>query len=272
MYRYRFNIWAKSREQIDKAFLLLIVGLVFLFVLTLNSFAWSKIVRGEEGWAIRQSSNFAGTVFSDITSHALRMHIGKLNLTIIAKAPQWNALVFNEASKTYIDLPYKDWQRRFTYSEKGNARGSSAKPALVVRRSGNVVNIGHFRTNEYWILRKAEPKKHISEEKVSQLWIALDIKAPMQISQIFCSHLGIPPQKGIPLKAKRCVKGKMVSALETLSVERRVIPSSTFQALPGYRKVKNEIELLMGDDNNAAMEDLLDMPTQAAGSKTGNRK
>jgi len=52
----------------------------------------------------------------------------------------------------------------------------------------------------------------------------------------------------------------MISALETLSVERRIIPDSTFDPLPGYRKVKDEIELVMSQSTNDAMEDLLDVP------------
>ncbi len=239
----------------------IIIPWLFLFVF-INSPCLSRPVRGrsEPGWAIRQSSNFAGTVFSDLTPHALRMHIGRLGLTIITKAPQWNALVFNENSKTYADLPYQRWQQRFSINAKSSYRDERGRLALTVQNTGRTMTIEHYKAYECWVVRKSEPKKHIAEQKISQLWIASDIKLPPQIAQIFCSHLGIPAQKGIPLKASRDTNGKMVSVLETLSVDRRQMPGSNFDPLPGYKKVKNEIELVMGESSDEAMNDLLDIP------------
>ncbi len=265
------------KKQVKKLLFLISCCLVLLVLSGLldreaSNIAFAKAGKGEEGWAIRQSSNFAGTVFSDLTDHALKMHIGRLGLTIITKAPKWNALVFNENSKTYVDLPYKRWQQRFTVSEKSSYRDTGGKLALFARNSGKTAEIEHFKTYECWVMKKGDPGKNIAEEKVTQLWIASDIKAPPQIAQIFCSHLGIPAQKGIPLKASRCLNGKMVSALETLSVERRIIPASTFEPLPGYKKVKDEIELVMGESTNEAMEDLLDVPTSHSESKPGKKK
>ena len=216
--------------------------------------------KSEQGWAIRQSSNFAGTVFSDLTPHALKMHIGRLGLTIITKAPEWNALVFNENSKTYADLPYKRWQQRFSVSAKSNYRFPNGRLALTVISTGKTTTIEHHKAYECWVVRKGEPSKHIAEEKISQLWIASDIKPPPQIAQIFCVHLGIHAQKGIPLRASHNTNGKMVSVLETLSVEQHKMPANDFDPLPGYKKVKNEIELLMGSSSDEAMGDLLDLP------------
>ncbi len=54
----------------------------------------------------------------------------------------------------------------------------------------------------------------------------------------------------------------MVSILETVSVHRRIINASVFELPAGYRKVKDEIELVMGESSNQAMEDLLDMPSK----------
>ncbi len=248
--------------------------LLFFISLTINLSvgADGKPTRGEEGWVIRQSSNFAGTVFSDLTPHALRMHIGRLGLTIITKAPKWNALVFNENAKTYADLPYKRWQQRFCISPKSNYRDTRGQLALIAKDTGKTMTIEHYQAFECWVMKKGEPKKHIAEEKLSQLWIASDIKPPAQIAQLFCSHLGIPVKRGIPLKASHNNNGKMVSVLETLSIERRRIPSSTFAPLPGYRKVKDELELVMGESTDEAMGDLLDLPTSKVDAQSSKTK
>jgi len=241
-------------------FTLFIFALAILDGASPNNLAFARANKREEGWVIRQSSNFAGTVFSDLTDNALKMHIGRLGLTIIAKAPKWNALVFNENSKTYVDMPYQHWQKRFVVTGKSNCRDAGGKMTLLVRNTGKMTYIEGFETYECWVLKKGNPGKNIAEEKLSQLWIASNIKAPPQIAQLFCSHLGIPAQEGIPLKANRCINGKMVSMLETLSVKRRLITASTFEPLPGYKKVKDEVELFMSESTSDAMEDLLDMP------------
>jgi hypothetical protein len=236
--------------------------LVSLIYLSSIDVCFAKSHTYEQTWVLRQSSNFAGTVSSDLTDNALKMHIGRLGLTIITKAPNWNALVFNENSKTYVDLPYKTWQKKLMFSSKGNYRDTTGKSALKLRNTGKIMNIDKFSTYECLVIKKADPAKKIAEETITQLWIASDIKAPPQIAQIFCGHLGIPMQKGIPLKANRCVNGKMISALETLSVKREKLPASIFEPFQGYRKVKDEFELVMGESSDKAMEDLLDVPTK----------
>ncbi len=251
----------KKRKKSEPSIGLIVnsVLIVLILICSTNSLVYAKAGSGEKGWVIHQSSNFAGTVFSDLTDHALKMHIGKLGLTIITKAPKWNALVFSENTKSYVDLPYKRWQQRFTIGENSNYRDPSSKTTISAHDSGKVMQVGNVKTYECVVVKKGDPVRDIPDEKVSQLWIASDIKAPSQIAQLFCSHLGIPAQKGIPLKANRCVNGKMVSALETLSVERRFIPASTFEPLTGYRKVKDELELVMSKSTNEEMADLLDV-------------
>lgn len=237
-------------------------ALALLVCLSFANACFAKVSTYKQAWILRQSSNFAGIVSSDLTDNALKMHIGRLGLTIITKAPKWNALVFNENSKTYVDLPYKAWQKKFTVNTKNNYRDNNGKPALSLHNTGKFMNINKYRTYECLVIKKAEPGKKTTGETITQLWIASDIKAPPQIAQIFCSHLGIPVQKGIPLKASRCINGKVISALETLSVKRDRVLASTFEPLTDYKKVKDEFELVMGESSSQAMEDLLDVPSK----------
>lgn len=277
LYRHRFISQVICTKQAKSLILLTgFVLVVFAFAILEgigpNNFALARTNNREDGWAIRQSSNFAGTVFSDLTDCALKMHIGRLGLTIITKAPKWNALVFNENSKTYVDLPYQHWQKQFVVSGKSNCRDASGKIALQVRNTGKMKYIEGFETYECLVSKKGDSGKNIAEEKLSQLWIASDIKAPPQIAQLFCSHLGIPAQHGIPLQANRYINGKRVSALETLSVKRCLIAASTFELLPGYKKVKDEVELFMGQSTSDAMEDLLDIPASNNESRLSKKK
>jgi hypothetical protein len=228
--------------------------------LSLENFAFARAPKNQQVWVISQSSSLAGNVSSELADNALRMRIGKLGLTIITKAPKWNALVFNENSKTYVDLPYKNWQNKFILDSKSVNKNSGGKFALTSYYTGKTMKIAKFQTSECLVVKKVDSSKKIAAEKVSQLWIASSIKAPPQIAQIFCSHLTIPIQKGIPLRANRYVNGKAVAALDTQFVERRMVSASMFEPLSGYKKVKDEMELVMGESSSQAMEDLLDLP------------
>jgi hypothetical protein len=123
------------------------------------------------------------------------------------------------------------------------------------------MDICNFKAHEFLVLKRKKSGKNITQEKFFQLWMVPDIKAPPQISQIFCARLGIPIQEGMPLKAYQYINGKEVSDLDTLTVERRVLPTSTFKPLSGYKKVKDEIEVIMGESASQNISDLLDIPT-----------
>ncbi len=238
----------------------LVFALTILFCLNGDGFCIAAASKYEQGWVLCQSSNFGGTLSSEFTDNALKMYVGRLGLTLITKAPKWNALVFNESSKTYVDLPYKSWQKKFILGSKNNSSNMYAGPAFKVHNTGKTMRIDNFRTYECLAIRRADPNKKLAEESMTQLWLSSDIKAPRQIEQIFCSQLGIPVHMGIPLGANRSVNGKMVSILKTLSVKRRPLAVSTFNSLTGYRQVKDEFELVTGESSKDAIENLLDEP------------
>lgn len=64
-------------------------------------------------WVLNVNSNFAGTVLYYITPNAVRMKFDKLGLVMLIKGPKWNALVYNESNKNYVDLPYEHWKAKF---------------------------------------------------------------------------------------------------------------------------------------------------------------
>jgi len=257
-----FGLHYEEQQKVRPSFYKMFCIFVFFICLSLGSFVFAKSLKNQQVWVIRQSSSFAGNVSSELADNALKMRVSKLGLIIITKAPKWNALVFNENAKTYVDLPYKDWQNKFILNNKSLNKNSIKKLVLTSYYTGKTAKIAKFQTRECLVVKKGDCSKKIPEEKVSQLWIASNIKAPPQIWQIFCSHLTIPIQKGIPLRANRYVNGKTIAALDTQFVERRMVPASTFEPLSGYKRVKDEMELVMGESSSRAMEDLLDLPNK----------
>jgi hypothetical protein len=215
-------------------------------------------VRVQQGWMISQSSNFAGTVFSELTNNALRMRVGKLGLTVIMKAPDWNAYVFNENTKNFVELPYKVWQEKFVLGQESRLRGLKGHLKLESHTTGRTAKICKFKAQEYCVDRKGDPKQGTPTQRVTELWIASDIKAPPEITEVFCSQLNVPAAKGIPLRAFHRTNGRMVSVLETLDVQKKTLPASYFEPLKNYRRVKDEVGLMMDDSTEDMVNDLLD--------------
>ena len=147
------------------------------------------------GWTIHQSGTY-GTL-SEFTAHSLKMHINSLKLVIIAKAPKWNACVFNENLHTCIDLPCKDSQKIVSGNFISNDQDSQGQVALIAKTTGKTMTIQKHNCFEYLVLEKIDPQKNIDAEKISELWIASDIKLPSQIARIYCRRFGIPEQTGI---------------------------------------------------------------------------
>ena len=223
----------------------------------------------QQGWIISQSSNFAGTVLSELTSNALKMRVGKLGLIVIMKAPDWNAYIFNENTKNYVELPYKEWQKKLIVSQGNKLRDMRGHLRLESHSTGRTIKICKFRAQEYFVDRKGDAKLGIPPLRMTELWIASDIKAPPQITEVFCSQLSVPAAKGIPLKAiHRNNGGKMVPVLETLEVQRKALPVQNFEPLKNYKRVKDEVGLMMDESTEDMVNDLLDSTGPSLDSKS----
>jgi hypothetical protein len=246
----------KSRQT---AITLLLIGLLVMFGNCIPS-ASAKTTSSQvqQGYVISQSSNFAGTVFSELTANALRMKVGKLGLIFIMKAPDWSAYVFNENTKNYVQLPYKEWQKKLVMTQGNKIRDQRGQIKLESHRSGKIAKICKFRAQEYVVERKGDAKLGIPTQRMTELWIASDIKAPPQVTEVFCSQLNVPAAKGIPLKAFHRTNGRLVSVLETLDVQKKALPASLFEPLKGYKRVKDEVGLMMDESTEDMVNDLLD--------------
>jgi hypothetical protein len=224
--------------------------------------------RSQQGWVISQSSNFAGTVFSELTPTALRMKVGRLGLILITRAPDWKAYVYNENTRNYVEMPYHEWQQKLIFSQTDKLNNEFGRYKLTAKTTGKTTRISGLRAYECLVERKGDSKLGVPTEKITDLWIASDINAPPQVAQIFCSRLNIPTQKGIPLRATHRNNGRMVSVLDTLDVHRKTLPPSNFEPLKNYKRVKDEMGLMMDESTEDIVNDLLDTSSPGAPLKT----
>src|SRR5580658_4810936 len=86
-----------------------------------------------ESWTIDYNSNFAGAVLMQFCPGAVRMKFDKLGLTIITKAPKWNALAYSDSTKSYMDMPYEDWKEKFNTGKFGGHTSKLLKGKGVIK-------------------------------------------------------------------------------------------------------------------------------------------
>jgi hypothetical protein len=218
-----------------------------------------------DGWTISQTSNFAGSVSTELTATSMRMRIGRLGLTILSKAPDWTAYVYNENNKNYCEIQKGQWGKKFTIGGLNSlAKGRDGKTQLTSQPTGKTMKIFGYKVMQVEVIKAAKPELDQPAEKVTEVWIAADIHPPPPVSELFCQHLNIPVQKGIPLRMFNRAKGKMVSVLDTLAIKKGPIAPETFDQLKGYKKVQDEMQLIMDDST----EDMIGGPLDKYASPT----
>lgn len=200
-----------------------------------------------KGWTIDQSSEVAGTVHTQLSSAGMRTTLDRLGLIVISRAPAWNVQVYNESTKKYIDFPYSELKKRLTM---GNRKlDVTSIKEFAPRRTSRTKKIQGLTTFEYYVEKMASGKKR---DKVFDLWVAKDIEAPPPVHIIFNDLMHIPVSTLVPLRAfgpDKRNSGNLIKVLDTYKVSKSTIKPSVFQALGGYRKVKDEIALMMDESD-----------------------
>jgi hypothetical protein len=213
-----------------------------------------------EGWLISQSSNFAGTVLSEFTKDAVRMKVGRLGVVIITKAPTWSTLVYSENNKSYVEMPAGQFMKRFQMGQSNRTHGKNGELLIISKETGKSTKIVGFNAKEYEVRRKASvpTPKRTFEDRITNLWIATDIIAPAAVSQLIYTQLNVPQQNGIPLKVTQKNGDRTISVLETQEIKKTKFSPTIFEPLKGYKKVKDEMQLLMDDGSDDILGGALD--------------
>ena len=91
-------------------------------------------------------------------------------------------------------------------------------------------------------------------EVATELWVAKTLVSPPQFKQFLSKALHVPADfQGTPLRISVNQKGTMVQALDAYKISKIAINENDYKPLTGYKEVKNEINLMMDDDEGGSM-------------------
>lgn len=205
-------------------------------------------------WVLNVNSNFAGTVLFYITPNAVRMKFDKLGLVMLMKGPKWNALVYNESNKNYVDLPYEHWKAKFLLRGKRVADKSIVLIPVKTGKKQTIQGVSCYQV----IVKKKEPKG-TPDVIMAETWIAKDIQTPPQFNSMMKTMLDIPVDSGTPLRVFQMGKtnNKMIMVMDCYKASKSDVKVADFQPLTGYKKVKDEMAMMLdeADDPGAEADD-----------------
>ncbi len=221
----------------------------------------------EKGWILYQTSPFAGEQIAYISHDGVKSVNPQMNITCIVPAANPRIIYFNDKTKVYSEMTIDEFKanlekRKAGVDGLGKAMGEQTDKPL--KKTGEV-EIAGIKATQY--TEESAPVPPPKSRNVlgleptasgnSELYFANDISVPAAFHMVAHKPMNVPTNNGVLLRMVVSTgDGEKVTALDTVRVERQDLPPDTFVAPTGYKRVKNEMEVLMGEGAGQAMEGL----------------
>lgn len=191
------------------------------------------------GWFMQQKSDKSGRAEVWISPEGIK--ISSQLVSAIVKAPKYNAVLFNERTKRYFDVPYEDWSGRYKQNKRSiNGPLASAKIAGL--------------NSKKYVCPPGKKNRH----KTQEIWTTADLAISRQLTDFVLHNFGLPAGLGLPLKVVSVYDNKTSRVdMDTVSVKKTSISPSVFQIPKGFKKVDNEMELLLNTDSSDELDSFL---------------
>ncbi|PZM82407.1 MAG: hypothetical protein DKT66_10400 [Candidatus Melainabacteria bacterium] len=240
----------------------------------------STTAAGSFGYRVEATSNYAGTLSCQMCKEGIRVKSDRMGLTWILTAPKWNAQIYNTSTECYMDLPYNEWTKRQSFMPMAKKRTT-----LKLEKTNNTKVMHGLNTRQYLIMATfpagapgmpggagmsgiqgmpGAPGSTAKATKVAaktaamkpvtvreaEMWVAKDPCVPRQFNELMGKIFGIPAEDGLPLSISlRQKNGKITSIWETVKLTKSNITKDEFKPIAGYKKVKTEVEMMLGDQD-----------------------
>jgi hypothetical protein len=216
---------------------------------------------------LEQNAIQTGPMNMIVGKQQLKFSLDKLGICWLACGPKWTSYCFNPEAKTILVRDYQTWKNGF-FELKAQKRAQK-RDELKLKETGKHEKVAGYNCRKAELIRtpsapfnKGEPHKPY---KAGIVWIAEKFPAPKELTQVMKNLVKVDVKEGMVLKFQVLKAGSysvMETAYETLKVLSAKKPASFFDAPAGYRPVKSEMQLLMGDsmDGESDMDFLKKKP------------
>lgn len=186
------------------------------------------------GWLLHQTTSIQGNQVAYLSTTAMKTE--SLSYTTIVRAPKYTTSLYNNRTKCYLTKTYTEWKQRLSSAKHAATR-------LDVRQ-GKSGTIAGLRARQIFL----DKTKSGHRTKHFEFWVTKEIGIPQQFVECCASLCEVPAEYGLPLRVIRTRQdGGKTIVLDTQSCKRTVIPPSTWQGPEGYKRVSDEVTVMMGD-------------------------
>lgn len=214
-----------------------------------------------KGWFLLQDNPHTGEWKVYLSEKGIVSMNQRMGCTLVAAAPDWNIVMFNDKTKTYFLSPFTEWkgaQSSLKSSAKTRQAYSRATSSLIEKTPKLLKEetiLGHHAN-----LYLTDNLVTTGLKKV-EFSITPDIQVPIQLQQIFAKIYGFGLTKlhGLPLKVSYIDEnGKRSPVFDTRSIRTQNIPLKYFSYPTTYKRVDSEIAVLMDQKGREAMAAIMD--------------
>lgn len=214
-----------------------------------------------KGWELLQDNPHTGEWHVFLSNAGMAAVNKKMGCTLVAKAPDWNIVMYNEKTKVYFLSPLNEWkgaQNSLKSSAKTRQAYSRATTSLIEKppkKLKDEVILGH-KTSLY-----LTDNLVTTGLKKVEFSITPDIQVPVQLQQIFAKiyGVGLTKLKGLPLKVSYIDEnGKRSPVFDTRHIKEQMIPMQHFTYPKDFKRVDSEIAVLMDEKGREAMASIMD--------------
>lgn len=209
-----------------------------------------------QGWVFEQRSEYYGRHTTVISESGCKLNSEKLGITLVTHGPDWEILVSNAKKREFLELTQQQWQKKM-----GGHHNREWQRYRWIKKVGEDTVAGlkadhyqalddkmHDKSRKYRVLTSANKNQAFN----SEIWVARDVKAPPQAASLTAGLGGLPMEMGFVLRIYQFkIPGQKLVALDTVKANHTKISPTEFTLPKGYKRVKDEFDLLMMDEGGA---------------------
>lgn len=230
------------------------------FVLSALWLPFQSVQADEQGWGLMIKSPHVGIVYLYITSEGFALVIKQTGAKFVTHAPDWRLVMYNDKTQVYYVERLSDLQTMTTSGKGKRTQQAMRKAAMQNARTGKTDTIAGLQATQYFINTYSQE----GGARQAEVWITKQIRPPEQLHKTFEKLFGIDMSRGqfpdgLPLRIKLADDaGKRELVYDTMNCQKQVIHTASFTYPSTYKRVDNELAVLMDEKSRQKMESILD--------------
>ncbi len=218
----------------------------------------------KQAWFLGQTSDYYGKMTLVVADGGCKLVSDRLGVTIVSAAPSWHVYILNGKKKQFLELTAEQWQKRVGRRSSAPLQLESFKAIGGGKLAGlQVVKYLAYNPRLKDRARRKEPGRSADVggpggKYNMEIWVATGIKPPVKLEQLTEGLTAAAYNLGFVVKIVNFPgTARSLTALETLTAEKKLAAQDEFETPKGYRRATDELSLMMDEEAGHEVDSLL---------------